>query len=191
MRGWIWPQMTLCVLLALSAAGCSCAGITRYAFDASDLVGTWRADYAGCFEKRCWYLMTGFETLMLRPDGTYQQIYDDGKGYVYTSPWAKWYVEDRKGSAVLHLEGGRFYPLGIGFAEALADGSWYYRSDDDGRGYPLHLDGTEVILHVRTRSAERSLDYPPVCDPDVPVIVKFYLVATPAPTYAATLTLSP
>ena len=173
----------MCIVVALSIAACW-AGLNFPRLEASDLVGTWRADYdEDYFGRRCWYTVTGVETVSLRTDGTYQQVYDDGRGYVYTSPWNSWYLEDRKGSAILHLEGGRFYPLGTEFAEALADGSSHYHSDDDGTGKPLDLDATEVILHVRTKSGQRSLEYPPVCDLDSPAIVNFYLVATPVPTF--------
>ncbi|NIQ82575.1 MAG: hypothetical protein GTN93_31755 [Anaerolineae bacterium] len=175
-------QFSLSVLVAATIASCCGRWVASYGLEASDLVGTWSADYEASFGRRCWYRMTGVETLTLRADGTYQQIYDDGRGYVYVSPWNRWRLEEDRGASILHLEGGRFYPLGKEWAEALAERSWQYHSDDDGRGQPLDLDGTEVILHVRSRSGERSLEYPPVCDLDAPVIVNFRLVASPAAT---------
>ncbi|NIN94247.1 MAG: hypothetical protein GTO49_04500, partial [Anaerolineae bacterium] len=180
MRSWF--QFTLSVLVAATTASCCGGWLASYDLEASDLVGTWSADYEVSFGRRCWYRMTGVETLTLRADGTYQQLYDDGRGYVYVSPWNRWRLEEEedRGASILHLEGGRFYPLGKEWAEALAERSWQYHSDDDGRGQPLDLDGTEVILHVRSRSGQRCLEYPPVCDLDAPVIVNFRLVASPA-----------
>ncbi len=175
----VWVQIAIHILMATSIAGCCCPCVTFRKLEASDLVGTWRADYdEDYFDRGCWYTVTGVETLTLRPDGTFRQVYDDGRGYVYTSPWNNWYLEDRRAGPVLHLERGRFYALGIEFAEALADGSSHFHSDDDGRGQPVDLDGSEVILQV----TKASLDYPPVCDLDAPVIVTFYLVGMPAPT---------
>ena len=139
----------------------------------------------------CIDIPTGVETLTLRADGTYQQVYDDGKGYVYTSTWNNWYQDDSGGRAVLHLEGGRYYPLGIKRAESLSRGPWVY-TDENGYGWgrSLELNSTEVVLFVTHHwyilkdEHEVTLDYPLVCDPDSPVYVTFYLVA-PAATPAA------
>jgi hypothetical protein len=49
-----------------------------------DLVGIWEAHYADA---------DGIDTLTLRADGTYQQVYKDANGYVYKSSWNKWYLE--------------------------------------------------------------------------------------------------
>lgn len=177
MRSWF--QVTLSVLVAATIVSCCGRWLASYDLEASDLVGTWSADYEAAFGKRCWYRMTGVETLTLRADGTYQQVYDDGRGYVYVSPWNRWHLKDDRGASILHLEEGRFYPLGIEWAEALAERSWQYHADDDGRGQPLDLDGTEAILFVRA-SAQRPggvyFLYPPVCAPDVPVYVEFHRV---------------
>jgi hypothetical protein len=188
MRARFSIQVAVCTLIALGIPGCCCPAVTLPKPGVSHLVGTWTAEYdKDYFGRRCWYTVTGVETLTLKADGTFRQVYDDGTGYVYTSPWNEWRLEDRGAGAVLHLQGGRFYPLGIELAEALADGSFSYHSDDDGRGQPLDLDGTEIILHVRRRSGQTSLDYPPVCDLDAPVIVTFYAVSEPAAALTALL----
>jgi hypothetical protein len=178
----LWPRVTLCALFALGGTTGCCARFSSALPEPSDLVGTWRAYYEEHeFERRgCLSEVTGIETLTLRADGTYQQVYEDGKGYVYVSSWSRWFLESSKGSLVLHLEGGRFYPLGIDGAERLASGQLSYHSDDDGRGNSLDLDGSEVILNVvgsYQAPGGRFLDYPPVCDLDSPVIVTFHLVA--------------
>jgi hypothetical protein len=184
----IWPQITMCGSLVLGIA-VSCAGFSHTPLGPSDLAGTWRAHYEEDQFERCGCLsvVTGVETLVLRADGTYQQVYEDGRRYVYAGPWSAWYLEEVPGGVTLHLEGGRFFPLGVGGAERLASGQLSYHSDDDGRGNPLDLDGSEVILNVvgsARASSGRYLEYPPVCDLDSPVIVTFYLV-TPDPTPAA------
>jgi hypothetical protein len=192
----IWLLLLMCVLAMLSTAACSCCAGASYfnpfrVIGPSDLVGTWRADYDKYdFSGRCRYVVTGVETLTLRADGTYQQVYDDGRGYVYTSPWKKWYLESRRGGGILHLEDGWFYSLGIRDAEKLASGRLFWHTDDDGTGHPLDLDSTTgIILHVWPRSqreGEVVLKYPPACGLDLPVIaVELYRVATPAPTPTA------
>jgi hypothetical protein len=193
MMARVWLRMILCVLVASSAAACCCAVPSPARSGVSNLTGIWRAEYderefrmGGCID-----IPTGVETLTLRADGTYQQVYDDGKGYVHTSTWNNWYQDDSGGRAVLHLEGGRFYPLGIKRAESLSRGPWVY-TDENGYGWgrSLELNSTEVVLFVTHHwyilkdEHEVTLDYPLVCDPDSPVYVTFYLVA-PAATPAA------
>lgn len=182
----IWLQMILCLLVTMIAAACCCCAVPVSdlynpfkIIEPSDLIGTWRAEYNHRYEG---IQVTGVETLTLRADGMYQQVYNDGKGYVYTSPWNRWHLDGR----VLHLEGGRFYPLGIEHAEKLANGRLFYYSDDDGTGRPLVLDSTTgIILHAWPRSErERGviLKYPPVSEV---IIVEFHRVATPVPTPTA------
>jgi hypothetical protein len=179
-----WLLTMICVLFTLSTAG-GCRSGTDSSDSAEDavLVGTWKAEYDEReFHRRgCFAAVTGVETLILRADGTYQQIYDDGEGYVYTSPWNEWYQRDNR----VHLDGGRFYPLGIEDAEKLADGRMSWHTDDDGTGHPLDLDNTtgitlQVTRHWYVLEGERevTLDYPPVCDLDSPVIVEFHRVDT-------------
>ncbi len=180
-------QIMACFLMAIIVACCWCLLLPTLDYnpfrviEPSDLVGTWRAVYdVHEYDRACWFLVTGVETLTLRADGTYQQVYNDGQGYTYTSPWNKWHFNGR----TLHLEGGRFYPLGIEDAEKLANGQLYYYSDDDGTGRPLELDSTTgVILHAwPSHGGEIILQYPPVCDLDAPLYVEFHLVASPALT---------
>ncbi len=192
----IWFRMILCILIGIGATiCCCCAGLSTHSrqFAPSDLAGTWRAEYdINEYKKRgCWIEATGVETLTLKADGTYQQIYDDGKGYVYISPWNRWHLKMDRGYVYVYLEGGRFYPLGIEDAEKLASGKLFFYSDDDGTGRPFELDSTTGIFLLRSASwyiftgeYEVTLNYPPVCDLDSPVIVKFYPVSPspPAPT---------
>jgi hypothetical protein len=76
----------------------------------SDLAGTWEADYLG----------PGVDTLIIREDGTFKQIYHSTKAedYTYETSWNEWSLEPfRDGRVWLHLPGARYYIDGIGFAE--------------------------------------------------------------------------
>lgn len=179
-------QIEVCVLILVSAVACSCTPCAGD-IESSDFVGTWRAEYDGN-AVNCWattVTATGVETLTLRADGSYQQIYDNGRGYVYTSPWNKWHLTRPYGR--IHLEGGRFYPLGIEDAEALANGQLFWHTDDDGTGHSLDLDSTTgVFLDVRYDGyilegrGEMTLEYPLVCI-DGFARVTFHRVADPGP----------
>lgn len=174
--------VTCCVAVVLSIIRCSFVGSTFDRLDASDVVGIWRANYdEGYFRARCGYTVTGVETVSLRGDGTYQQVYDDGRGYVHKSPWNKWYLEEYRGSSVVHLEGGRFYPLGIEDAEKMASGELVYHAIDYSGGR-IDLDGTEVVLYAYVSPEALGgihLRHLQVCDPDAPAIVDFYLETAP------------
>jgi hypothetical protein len=66
----------------------------------SDLVGTWQTKYPG----------ERIDTITLRADGTYKQVYRQPDGYTYESPWNRWYLEYRdSGWIYVHLEGMRYY----------------------------------------------------------------------------------
>lgn len=149
----------------------------------SDLVGIWQAVYSGHeVEGGLWGQMTGVETLILGADGMYQQVYDNERGHVQVSPRNKWSVERLPdGRVQIHLVGAHFYPLEARIGEDLVGRTWAYDTSNDGTGHPLHLDGTEVILIVKVlpeQPEEVYLDYPPVGDPDNPVIVTFQRVST-------------
>lgn len=68
-------------------------------FQEADLVGTWVARYGG----------NAIDTLIIREDGTYKQIFDDPiPGYHFESDWQKWRIEYREsGIPYLHMEGMR------------------------------------------------------------------------------------
>lgn len=139
--------------------------------EAGDLVGTWEAVYLDIgFEHA-----SGVEILTLKADGTYQQIYKDGRGYVYTSPRYKWWLEKGR---IIHLEQGRFYLDGITEAEMLARG-------DARIAYPeITLDGTEIILYVWRDPDNPNglvLEHLPVGDGDSPDIVQFHRRSTLIP----------
>jgi hypothetical protein len=63
------------------------------------LVGTWVASYS----------LNDTDTIIIKEDGTYKQIYDDpDAGQRYESGWFEWTLEYRENNlARLHLEGMR------------------------------------------------------------------------------------
>lgn len=71
-------------------------------FQQADLYGTWQAKYGG--EPRT------TDTIVLREDGTYQQIYQlAATEYHYESPWYQWSFERRpSGRLYLHLRNMRY-----------------------------------------------------------------------------------
>jgi len=78
-------------------------------FKDNDLVGTWEGHYDD-----------GSDKLTIRADGTFKQVYQDNtvKGYVYETPWNKWWVERfSDGRVRVHLQGARYYLYGIRQAE--------------------------------------------------------------------------
>jgi len=86
--------VVLCLLLACTLAQRKGETNTRWrcqpvpeSFQESDLVGTWQAQH---------YFGVVTETLILRADHTYQQIYENDRAdYYYTSSWEQWYLESR------------------------------------------------------------------------------------------------
>jgi len=105
-------------------------------FQESDLVGTWVAKYA-----------YGTDTLILKEDGTYKQIYDNPQtGDHYESDWREWWLEYREsGIPNLHLKGMK--PDGI---SESPDSLWH--DFCEGRAVEVH---GEVILLVIGAPANR------------------------------------
>jgi len=101
-------------------------------FQESDLVGTWEVQhyYTGCLD--AFFDVGDVDRLIIRADGTFKQIYrnyTDRKGYVYETLWNPWWVERfSDGRVRLHLEGARYYHLGIWVAEqeGLLDALYEY-----------------------------------------------------------------
>jgi hypothetical protein len=118
-------------------------------FDELDLVGTWRSVY---------YPRLITDTLILREDGTYRQIYDNNRTDRYIeTPWNRWYVEyGPEGGAYLHLV-GMHYCLSTGdrCAQAGGGGRPYY---DRCQGRLVSNMGREVILIIEGSEGFKSPD---------------------------------
>ena len=118
-RIW-WFNVVLLLLLLTATAACCCmppestktimgSEPPPVTFRETDLVGTWEGHYGYPW---------GTDRLILREDGTFKQIYRDEEGYVYETPWNKWWVERfPDGRVRVHLEGARYYVDGIEMAE--------------------------------------------------------------------------
>jgi len=103
----------LWILLGIEivVVGCSSFQYTPppQSFKEADLIGVWQAKYG----------TTRVDTLILRSDGTYQQIFDAPLlKYHYESPWNEWHIEySSSGKPKLHLEGMRYYVSSIAIGE--------------------------------------------------------------------------
>jgi len=176
-------KAVLILLLLCSGSMMTCVVVENLSppksFVPSDLAGTWQADYDqydipdGLSMGR----VHGVETITLRTDGTYQQVFSG----VYTGPWNKWWLED---GWILHLRGARLFIMGIKAAEYFAQGEaeahW-----EDCLGREIELDGTELILCAKPDPNAPGgiiLEHLPVGDPDSPEIVEFHRIAAPVPT---------
>jgi hypothetical protein len=136
--------------------------------ESTELVGVWKTTYQdfGPFE------ISGTETITLKADGTYQQVYKDGL-YVYKSPWYQWWLEKGR---IIHLEHGRFYLYGTTWAEDFAKSGTTITFQGG-----VALDGTEIILYARPdpdAPEQVILEHLPVDDPDAPDIAQFHRVST-------------
>jgi hypothetical protein len=103
---------------------------------AVDLVGIWEAHYS---------INDGMDRLVLRADGTYQQVYySQWKKYTYETPWNRWHLERfADGRARIYLEGARYYPQGVEVGEL--EGLEYY---PPGWGNWPQIHGPEPYPHV-------------------------------------------
>lgn len=73
----------------------------------SELVGVWETNYLG----------SGSDTLVLRADGTFKQVYVQRK-YKFETQWNEWSLERLSdGRARIRLRGARYYCRGTDIAE--------------------------------------------------------------------------
>jgi len=134
------------MVITLSTAEISKSENPSATLQESDLVGTWEADYGH-------YL--GVDTLILRADGTFKQIYKNQReNYVYETPWNKWWLERfPDGRVRMHLKGARYYHDGIPLAEIHESEPWPYSDpfvtrDKDWREWSVSMVG-KLVLNVR------------------------------------------
>ena len=105
-----WLAVILSILISMASACKVPYSNPPITFQDFDLVGTWEARY----------MEWGVDELTLRADGTFKQIYKDRnvKDYVFETPWSEWWVERfPDGRVRLHLQGARYYKVGINVAE--------------------------------------------------------------------------
>ena len=176
----VWPLMLLLV-------SCSAPAPQRQPFTRQDIAGAWQANYSRYTlpdigklqrlleEPPLIEMLQGFETIVLGPDGVFQQSFElEGELVSNTGTWE---VE----GSVAHLRGGKLYVYGLSAAENLAQGKVAYHTVDcDGREIELDL-LSELMLCIRPdRKAPGGLvlQHLPVGDPDAPEVVTFYRLAT-------------
>ena len=111
-------------------------------FVESDLAGVWEARY-----------QPGLDTLHIRGDGTYKQVYvhdDYWRHYVYETTWDEWWLERLPdGIMHIHLRGGRYYLRGIGVGERDAFSAPCSTGTPRGSGEPCSA--TQPLVDPFTR----------------------------------------
>ena len=91
--------------------------------DQAKLSGIWKPNYSSAiiFDENSQKFVKAYdwsEQLILNPDGTYQQIFNNGKGYSYQSKTNKWSVIiESDHTTKIKFENMRYYPDGIKYAE--------------------------------------------------------------------------
>jgi hypothetical protein len=147
-------RTALLVFLLLTACSCrSCCAVLvphleqpysnpSATLGESELVGIWEARY----------MEWGFDELILKPDGTFKQVYREltRENYTYETPWNEWWVERfSDGRVRVHLEGARYYLAGIKVAEGVQSIPYFY---DPVGEKQLHMID-ELVLNVRSTSS--------------------------------------
>lgn len=123
-------------------------------FQQADLYGTWQAKYGG--EPRT------TDTIILREDGTYQQLYYLATtGYRYESPWYQWTLEPRpSGRLYLHLRNMRYCLMTDEVCALEGGGTGNALLYDPGEGGSIEMAG-EVVLLV---AGVEGIKYPNIED---------------------------
>lgn len=140
---------------------------TSEPFSEGDLVGTWQAVYDTSLP---FVTVTSTETLTLRADGTYTQVFARGRaGMVDEVDGKRWYLDDAK---IIHLVDGLWPQLGPHqsrlFAKRMLGG--FYPA----RGKQLALDAGEAYLLVSSIGNGRfTMHHVPTGDPDSPRVIWF------------------
>lgn len=109
-------------------------------FQELDLVGIWEAHYDGPG--------TGVDSLVIRPDGTFQHEYNSFETLYFKSPWNKWWIERfEDGRIYVHLRGARFYNQGVRIGSDEGHKTFHDPVHD------IYVEvGRELVLSVRTAS---------------------------------------
>lgn len=140
---------------------------TSEPFSESDLVGTWQAVYDTSLP---FVTVISTETLTLKADGTYTQVFARGTaGMVDVVDGKRWYLDDTK---IIHLVEGMWPQLGPHesrlFAKRMIGG--FYPT----RGKQLPLDAGEAYLLVSSIGNGRfNMHHVPTGDPDSPTVIWF------------------
>lgn len=162
--------VAIAVLVTTSAVLSACLSnlvATSEPFSERDLVGTWQAVYDTSMQ---FVTITSTETLTLKADGTYTQVFARGTaGMVDEVDGKRWYLDEAK---IIHLVGGLWPQLGPHqsrlFAKRMLGG--FYPA----RGKLLALDAGEAYLLVSSIGNGRfDMHHVPTGDPDSPRVIWF------------------
>lgn len=147
-NAWLAIALLLPVLLVLPVT-CQAPYLDPPAtFQKSDVVGIWEAHYWG----------GDVDRLIIKPDGTFKQIYRKGD-YTYETPWNKWWVEHLPdGRARVHLEGARYYLIWVEQDELFYDpfGNESIEMTEELVLNIRRLSSGEIILHHMWDSSDRG-----------------------------------
>jgi hypothetical protein len=126
--------LTTC-LVTLLVVACDVKTQPPPQIEESDLVGFWETKYS----------RTMTDTLQLRSDGTFKQLYEDrARGYVFETPWNAWWIERLPNQLIrIHLEGAKYFLE----SPTLHDGEFY-----DPYAHEFLHPVKELVLHVRMDS---------------------------------------
>lgn len=170
--------VTLGVISSVSLLSTSCQSRfikTSQPITERDLNGIWQARYQNvwAYDSKSGKMVkvTGTETLTLRSDGTYRQVYDDGRGSIESVDGHRWFLDE---SSIIHLVDGMWPQLGsersARFRERKLAGVRSIRGKD------LQLDSGEAYIVVDTIGDTIEMSHLPTGDPDSPFMVWFYRV---------------
>lgn len=130
----------------MSGSACGTNGVSSEPINQvseSDLIGVWESHYSR---------YSGVEFLVIKEDGTYEQIFNDVTGYLYVSEINRWHSEiSTSGRLFVRFERGRYFPEGPSFANLLGvdplDHSRLYPFYDPEEEASVYMDN-ELILEV-------------------------------------------
>jgi hypothetical protein len=140
---------------------------TSEPFSEADLVGTWRAVYDTTSP---YITIVSTETLTLRADGTYTQVFARGTaGMVDEVDGKRWFLDEAK---IIHLAGGMWPQLGPErsrmFAQGLIGGVYSIRNKE----LPLNV-GEAYLLVSSIGNGRLEMSHLPTGDPDNRYVVWF------------------
>lgn len=177
---FLWVLLGVSVLLTGCTAQLARLVGTSVPVSQGDLVGIWQADYEDilALDSRTGKLIQvlGSETLILRSDGTYEQVYEDGQGNITSIRGNRWYLDDVD---IIHLVGGMWPQLGPADSALFADQKYHDRRTV--RGKELSLDSGEAVIlvdSVANALGERfvTMSHLGTGDPDNPHMVWFHRI---------------
>lgn len=162
--------LAIALPLAISIALTGCLSnlvATSEPFSADDLFGVWQAPYDTSLP---FVTIPSTETLTLRADGTYTQVFARGTaGMVDVVEGQRWYLDEVN---IIHLVGGMWPQLGPErsrlFAKGMIVGVYSTRNKD------LPYDASESYLLVSSIGNGRlEMHHLPTGDPDSPDVIWF------------------